>query len=223
MKKTTILKLAMGLCSVLIWANCGGGDSPSESPTLAVAQTNLTLDENCKGTIMVTSNTQWTVVSSESWLSYYPNCGSGSAQVSVSAPINNTGEERVAILTFTATSNNVTATTFVTQKAAFLTINPTNMTFESAGGSNSFTIDSNISWTVSSSDSWCIVSPSSGSGKGNVTVKVAANPDPAVRKTTITVSGGPISRMITITQDAYIEDPSIGRDDFGDDDNLNNK
>lgn len=223
MKKTTILKLAIGFCAILILVNCGGGDSPSEPPTLTVSPTNLTLDENGNGTIMITSNTQWTGISSDSWLNFSPSSGSGSVQVSISAPINNTGGERSAILTFTDQTNKVTAATIIVQKAAFLTINPTNMTFESAGGSNSFSIDSNISWTVSSNDSWCTVNPSSGSGNGNVTVNVAANPDPAVRKTRITVSGGPISRTITITQDAYIEDPSIGRNDFGNDDNLNNK
>jgi hypothetical protein len=54
-------------------------------------------------------------------------------------------------------------------------------------------------------------------------VNVAANPDPAPRQTTITISGATLSSSITITQDPYIEDPSIGRDDFGDDANLNNK
>jgi hypothetical protein len=54
-------------------------------------------------------------------------------------------------------------------------------------------------------------------------VNVSANPDPAARQTTITISGASLSSSITITQDPNIEDPSIGRNDFGNDDNLNNK
>ena len=223
MKKTTILKLAIGLCAVLIWVNCGSGDSPSESPTLTVSPTYLTLDENGNGTILIASNTQWTGISSDSWLNFSPSSGSGNVQVSVSAYINNTGVERSAILTFTDQSNKVTAATIIIQKAPVLTVNPSSLNFASAGGSNSFSVESNISWNVSSSDSWCTVSPSYGSGNGNVTVNVAANPDPAARQTTITISGATLSSSITITQDPNIEDPSIGRNDFGNDDNLNNK
>ena len=225
MKKTTILKLVTGLCAVLTLMNCGGGggdstDSEKVTPTLSVSPSTVTLDGNGKGTLMVTSNTQWTVTCIDPWLSYTPNSGSGSAQVTLSAPVNS---GRSTILTFTDKSNKVTTAVSVIQKAPVLTVNPSSINFASAGGSNSFSVESNISWTVSSSDSWCTVSPSYGSGNGNVTVNVAANPDPAARQTTITISGATLSSSITITQDPNIEDPSIGRDDFGDDDNLNNK
>jgi hypothetical protein len=99
------------------------------------------------------------------------------------------------------------------------------MTFAASGGSNSFNITSNLSWKVKSSESWCTVSPSSGYNNASITVTVSENPYTTSRSATITVSGGSITRTISVSQNAKgaDDDVNVGRDEYGNDTNLNNK
>ena len=211
MKKKTILSVLTGLCAVLFLVNCGGDSAGGEGVKLSVSPTSVTLEPNGSAKIMVTSNTSWTASSSGIWLSINPNRASGGREIeiAVNSP-NNTGADRQAIITFTDDTGSVSARVTVTEKASggstpdpdpVLTVSPSNMNFASSGGSNSFSITSNISWTVKSNESWCTVSPSSGSNNGNVTVNVAENPNTTSRSATITVSGGSITRTITVNQD----------------------
>ena len=213
MKKNTILSVLTGLCAVLFLVNCGGDSAGGEGVKLSVSPTSVTLEPNGSAKIMVTSNTSWTASSSGIWLSINPNRASGGREIeiAVNSP-NNTGANRQAIITFTDDTGTVSARVTVTEKASgstpdpdpFLGISPSKLNFASSGGSNSFSITSNVSWTVKSNESWCTVSPSSGSNNGNVTVNVAENPNTTSRSATIEVlgEGGLLSKTITVNQDA---------------------
>jgi len=64
-------------------------------------------------TIMITSNTSWTVASDQSWLSVAPVSGSGNGTVILTATKNSTANERNAIVTVSAegaTSQTITVT-----------------------------------------------------------------------------------------------------------------
>lgn len=95
------------------------------------------------------------------------------------------------------------------QQAPFLTMNgPKSFDFSKDGGSQSFTFSTNKDWTVSSSESWCVVSPSSGSaadGNVTVTVTVVKNTGYDPRTCTVTVSIGDLSETITVAQ-SYTEE-----------------
>ena len=85
-----------------------------------------------------------------------------------------------------------------------LNVSTTALSFVTAGEAKPFNITGNVSWTASvpAADTWCQISPASGSNNGTVTVTVAANSG-AARSTTITVSGtGVASKSISITQAA---------------------
>ena len=75
------------------------------------------------------------------------------------------------------------------------------MSFSMAEGSGTFTISSNMSWTITSDQLWCMVSPSSGSGNGTITVNVSENTSTDSRSATITVKAGSTVQTIPITQD----------------------
>lgn len=83
-----------------------------------------------------------------------------------------------------------------------LDISPTSLTLGSAANSQgSFSITSNVSWSVSDNAPWLDVSPSSGSGNGTITVMSnSANSSASSRNATVTVSGGGITRTITVIQ-----------------------
>ena len=90
-------------------------------------------------------------------------------------------------------------------KAPFLTLNtPRSFTFTNKGGSQSITFTCNRDWSVSSSESWIQVSPSSGTASdGEVTVKItcAENTTYDARTATVTVKVEELSEVISISQD----------------------
>lgn len=75
------------------------------------------------------------------------------------------------------------------------------ITLASNGGSTTLAFNSAKNWTVSSSQNWCKVSPSSGNG-GNVTITITADENTSFdeRNASITISSETISKNITVTQ-----------------------
>lgn len=91
------------------------------------------------------------------------------------------------------------------QKAPFITLNtPKSFTFTRDGGTQSISFTCNRNWSVSSSESWIQVSPSSGSASdGEITVKItcAANTTYDARTATLTVKVEELTEAISISQD----------------------
>lgn len=91
------------------------------------------------------------------------------------------------------------------QKAPFLTLNtPRSYTFTRDGGTQSITFTCNRDWSVSSSESWISVSPTSGTASdGEVTVKItcAANTTYDPRSATVTIKVEELSEAVSISQD----------------------
>lgn len=211
MKKSTILNLLMGLFAMFFLANCGD-DSEDSSPTLSVQPTSITLGaDGTERAVNVSSNTSWTVRSDDSWLQCSPTGGTGGGVVTIRASVN-TGEARYTKLTFTDKTGRATASVNVTQEAGSnpqpptpektLEISKNSVSFMATGRNDSFTIQSNTSWTVSSDKDWCTVSPTSGSNDGTVTVSAKDNTETSSRTATITVKAGDITKTITVTQEA---------------------
>ena len=94
------------------------------------------------------------------------------------------------------------------EKAPFLTLStPKTISFTDQGGTQSITFTANRDWSVSSSDSWCKVSPSSGNkAEGNITVTLTCEPNTTYdsRSTTLTVRAEELSETITVTQDTNL-------------------
>lgn len=105
-----------------------------------------------------------------------------------------------------------------------LTVSPTSLSFAAAGETKDITVTSNDSWTVSSDQSWCTISPSSGSNNGTIKVTAAANSSTSSRSATITIKGANSgTKTVSVAQEGAQDDGYIGRDEYGDDNNLNNK
>ncbi len=94
------------------------------------------------------------------------------------------------------------------QKAPFITLNtPRSFTFTRDGGTQNITFTCNRDWSVSSSESWIQVSPSSGKASdGEVTVKVTCAPNSTYdpRSATITVKVEELTEAISISQETGI-------------------
>lgn len=82
-----------------------------------------------------------------------------------------------------------------------LTISTETLTVLSSGDTETIHIKTNSNWTISSSETWCSVSPSSGeSGTKAIEVTTEANTETTVRTATLTVNSGGLTETITVTQ-----------------------
>ena len=90
------------------------------------------------------------------------------------------------------------------EEKATLTVAPTSLTFENTGDSQSISITTNKAWTISSSQSWCKVSQSSGNATGsssvNITVTCEENTTYDDRTCTLTVKAGTASQTVEVKQ-----------------------
>jgi len=92
-----------------------------------------------------------------------------------------------------------------------ISLDTNSMEFTAEGGSWSFNIKSNTSWTLSSDKSWCTVSPTSGRNNGSVTVSVDENTSTSSRTATITVKSEIGILTVKVTQDGATPSPSQDR------------
>ena len=89
-------------------------------------------------------------------------------------------------------------TALLTVTPATLTVAPTASTMLSMVPTSSHAIISNTNWTASSNQSWCTVTPSSGTGNGGIAV-IATSHVPG-RTATITIKAGSKTETVTIIQ-----------------------
>jgi mannan endo-1,4-beta-mannosidase len=171
--------------------------------------------------ISVQPNTTYTL---SAWL----RCGGSGINVQLGAdgfggsvtatPVTSTSWTK-STLTFTTGSTNTSVRIFATkastsatlgyaddfeliqQTSSSLTVSPTSVSFGSGAQSQSITVSSNISWTVSKDQSWISTSVTGGSNNGSFSISVQANTGSA-RSGNVTVSGGGITRTISVSQDA---------------------
>ena len=82
-----------------------------------------------------------------------------------------------------------------------ITLAKEQIAFDTNAGNSILAIKTNTAWTISSADSWCTVSPSSGgAGTKQITVTVLRNLSDGTRTTKLTVKAGDLSKEVTITQ-----------------------
>jgi nicotinamide mononucleotide (NMN) deamidase PncC len=130
----------------------------------------------------------------------------GSQGVSVNVLENETGAVRTATITITGKNTGKSFDVSVTQKTKKMSVSLTSFIFTDTGGSNTFNVTSDVSWTVQSSADWCTVSPTTGDQNGSVTIQVAAHMEATPRNCTITVKSlsGNLTKEIAITQEAHV-------------------
>jgi hypothetical protein len=172
-----------------------------EAPKLNITPSERTVDPSTGNTeFNVTSNTDWTVSDDAAWLIVSPSNGSGDGILTVNYEENTSTNQRVG--TINITGGGITRAATITQSAApfTLTVSPSNQTLGNSQGSTTFTVVSNTEWTVSDDAAWLIVSPINGSGDGTLTITYENNTSTIQRVGTITITGGGITRTITVTQ-----------------------
>lgn len=131
-------------------------------------------------TFAITSDVSWDITSSQSWISVTPGSGNGNSTITVTATQNDSFASRTAKLTIRDLSGHNSPDQFINIKQegvpSYLNVSPTELHFETASGSKTFEVNSNVSWSVTDDQSWISVTPVSGSGNGTVSVTTRGCP-----------------------------------------------
>ena len=110
-------------------------------------------------------------------------------------------------IVFTGSGFNFEKLTFTkTGAPPSLLVDTNSASFDTAGGTKTVQVASNISWTASSDAGWLTVSPTAGNNNGTLSLAAVANPG-AQRTATVTVQAGAFTRPIGITQAAMTNTP----------------
>ena len=121
--------------------------------SLTVSKNSVTFDsEGGNDEVRVVSNISWIATASDTWLRAVPSQGTkGTTDMRVVADENTTLASRVGYIYIdTVETNERMATITVTQgeMVETLSVNPSSIIFDTRGGTASFTISSNTSWTI---------------------------------------------------------------------------
>ena len=170
---------------------------------LALSQTALSFASAASSSaVTVTANVSWSITDNQTWITASPTSGTNNGSFTVSATANTGTASRTG--TVTVTGGGLTRTVAVTQAGqsttTTLNVSTTSLALASGATSGTFSITSNVAWTVTDDQSWVTATPTSGSNNATVTVNATANTATTSRTGTVTVSGGGLTRTVSVTQ-----------------------
>jgi hypothetical protein len=173
-----------------ITINCSLSFSPANQ-TVPQAGNTFTINITAPGC-------PWSAMTTDNWITLnQPTVGNGNGQITYSIPPN-TGAERNGTIRF---GGQQFAVKQLGLAGCNYTLSPTGENFSAAGGSKSFSVNTQAgcTWTAEKDASWVTLpaNNTSGSGNGTVSYSVAANPGGA-RKAEVKVGG----QIYTINQAA---------------------
>jgi hypothetical protein len=193
MKKKLLLGLSfVGLTALIFYlaVSCKEKDLFEPQLNLSVNSLNITAISSSTDTFSITSNTSWTISSSQTWLKVTPASGSNNSIITITSEQNKDTVARTAMITVSAES--VTAKTInVVQGGTNYNLSISKLTVNinsDANSVDSIIILSDTSWAVSCSESWLTITPALGSKNGTVKVTAQQNSDTAARTAILVIS-----------------------------------
>ncbi len=176
---------------------------------LTINPTSLQLgyESGSDGSFEITSNLDWEINTTASWLNLEPTSGSNNETITVTANSENPSTTETRPATITITGGSYTRTVTVIQEpVCYFSVEPTEIILNSdAGSSDSFSISSNADWSLSSDADWLTLSATGNSNNASITA-TTASPNPSTtesRTATITASSDcGFTRTILIIQES---------------------
>lgn len=164
--------------------------------------------------IKISSNSEWTVSSNQNWCGVSPITGSMQDSLSITIKKNTTTSARQAIVTITAENQTKKITVNQVGRNEKLSISSNYFSVSPENKSHIFTIQTNLSWSISSDQSWCIPSSTSGNGENTLSFTVSENTYNEERKAVLTVKAGTLTQEITIIQQSKSAILSVSSNSF---------
>jgi len=155
--------------------------------------------------IDLTSSHDWTATVSDGWIKLSDDSGTGDEEIKVTVSAN-TGASRVGVITFKSEVGTIYVNVIQAKgEASKLDVSTTRIQTSYEKGYESFSVTSNLyDWKVSSNVDWLSVTSAGLDLNDNVKISVDENKSIEPRTGTITVSGGGITKTVTVTQDGRL-------------------
>jgi hypothetical protein len=204
LRSATVTVTATGAATKTISVTQAAGNA-----TLSVSSTALTIgaNEGSSTILTITSNTNWTVTSDQTWITPNQTTGSGNETITFTANYNPEVEQRVATITISASGISSKTITITQAKGnVILTLSTNSLSLEAAGGSSTtVTVTSNTSWNVAFGCSWLNIIPLSGTGNSPITISAETNNTTSERFDSVvfTATDGTL-RILSVNQDAGV-------------------
>lgn len=162
-------------------------------------------DQGSVADLNISSNIDWTISTTSTWLSLDKNSGTGNAITTISAEENPTTSAREASVKLSAPQlEDVTIKVTQLASAPYLSVTKNSIDLEPVDqSSNTFGISSNTNWTVTIGNDWLSSNVQNGTGDAEVVITAQANSASTTRSTTVTISAsGTDDKVIEVTQAA---------------------
>lgn len=161
-------------------------------------------------TVTVTSNTIWTVTTTDTWIGFTPKTAtSGNGTIVITAiEANSTDTKRIGTVSVTAPGvapQNITVTQAIGYSTLAISADSITVTKE-AGSKATVEVASNTDWTAVSDQPWLTVSPTSHTEDGTLTfTALTENTSLAPRHATVTLSASGLApKTVVVTQSERI-------------------
>jgi hypothetical protein len=182
-------------------------------PTLNISPQSISIPaESAVVNITVTSNTQWTVSSNQSWAIPAQSQGSGNAIIGVQCLEHTQTGNQTAVITCSASGLPSVYTT-ITQRDSIITLNVSTQSLTVPAYTHTDTavnIASNGQWSIVNSNSWIHIMPMQGTGDKTLSITFDENVLKVQRTGICTVQNAKgISKTVTITQLDSVHIPSV--------------
>lgn len=157
--------------------------------------------EGVERAIAVTSSDEWTLTTDCDWIYASDTAGNNGASVEITAPFNNTSEQRMASIFFVC--GNKTAELKLTQKANdfSISVEPAEVAFDAEGGKQTVEVTSSHEWTLINDTDWIITSVNEGESGSSVEISVDYNTSEENKAGEITFACGDKTAVLKVTQE----------------------
>ena len=151
-------------------------------------------------TIDISSNYNWKASCSANWVSLKSSPETGKLSITVTE--NNGTTDRTASISISNTNSSVK----VLQHGYVFEDLISELDFENKSSTKTLKIKTDGAWTATSNKTWIHVSPISGNGSAQLSVSVDENKGADIRKGTISVKVGDVTKYVSVQQKgAYLE------------------
>ena len=177
-------------------------------PTLSVDKTELNFDvKGGSKTIYVTTNAEFNVSESSSWIS----CTKSGNRVTITVSASDVTKERTAEVEIYLTDYNVTETVKISQKEFVpeFEVKVSELNFEAEGGNKTLSVTANFDYSVSESASWLSYEKTS----SGVKITADANADEQERTADVKIYNNTYGKSATVkvTQKKFVPELTIAK------------
>ena len=177
-------------------------------PTLSVDKTKLNFDvKGGSKTVYVTTNAEFNVSESSSWIS----CSKSSNRVTITVSASDITKERTAEVKIYLTGYDVTQTVKISQKEFVpeFEVKVSEVNFEAEGGNKTLSVTANFDYSVSESASWLSYEKTS----GGVKIIADANVDEQERTADVKIYNNTYGKSATVkvTQKKFVPELTIAK------------